>query len=204
LRELRKHQQIPLRRFERDFVNVMAQVLSVDLPSSAFDPSGWRIEFGESQTPLTRADRLNVFLAERTAGVSNTVEYLEETRGMDVEESLDHMIRCQVVELFRNQLMRPLMAMSGAAMGGAPQPAAVVQTRRSSRRRTSSRRMPTRTATRRRCLCHHDRSSSFGSLRARRRAGHKLVTTASARRATFNVSPSQRFLAQRACKASRT
>jgi hypothetical protein len=125
LRELRKHQQIPLRRFERDFAKVMAQVLSVDLPSMAFDPAGWRIEFGESQTPLSRADRLNLFLAERTAGVSNTVEYLEETRGMDVDQSLDHMIRCQVVEFFRHQLMRPLMAASGAAMGGAPQPAAI-------------------------------------------------------------------------------
>lgn len=115
LRELRKQQQIPLRRFEASLAKTMAAVLSVDLPSMSFDPSGWRIEFGEAQTPLTGNEALDVFTKARTAGVDNTIDFMMRSRpGMTEDQAIDQMERNIKVETMRNILMRPLQQIAGS------------------------------------------------------------------------------------------
>lgn len=121
LRELRMHQQVPLRRFERQLAKVMVAVLKKDEPSMAFDDTGWRIEFGEAQTPLSPMDALDLFLKARTAGTDNTVDYIKRSKpGMTDEQALVEMQHNIEVETARNILMRPLMQISGSL--GAEQP----------------------------------------------------------------------------------
>lgn len=119
LRELRLHQQVPLRRFEEHFVVVMAAVLLVDLPARAFDPTGFQLQFGEAQTPLSRKDELNLFIAGRTAGVDDTVDYLMRAHpGLDAERAEQLMLGHIAVETRRQIAMRPLQAVSGADNAG--------------------------------------------------------------------------------------
>lgn len=115
LRELRLQQQIPLRRFEHSFVLVMVAILEHDLPSMAFDPTGWRMEFGEAQTPLSMIDRMNLFIAQRAEGVSDTVEFLQALfPGMTAEEAMDQIQKHVAVETWRNAIMRPMQSISGS------------------------------------------------------------------------------------------
>lgn len=122
LREIRKHQQVPLRRFERDFAAVMAKILDGDMPESSFDLDGWRIVFGEFATPMSKIDELNVFLAARQAGVDDTIEYIKRTTGKDDDEAEAEMRAHILVETTRNRLMRPMEAMSGGAAKNVPDP----------------------------------------------------------------------------------
>jgi hypothetical protein len=131
LRELRKHQQVPLRRFERDFAIALAAVLRVDLPELAFSPDGWRIKFGESQAPLSRAERLKLFIAERTAGTTDTIEFLEEEHDMTPEEARAAIIVHAEVERFRQETTRGMPEGDSASTTGSddgkPKPAEDVQ-----------------------------------------------------------------------------
>jgi hypothetical protein len=123
LRELRKHQQIPLRRLEQRLALVMIAVLRVDDPSSPFlfEPSGWRIEFGDTQTPLDPVKETDLFIKQRAAGLDNTIAFLQRRRpGMSAEQALEQMIANVDVETARNQLMRPLQAISGSMGAAAP------------------------------------------------------------------------------------
>jgi hypothetical protein len=115
LRELRRHQQVPLRRFERLIAHVMTVVLDRDLPEKNFSDDGWRIEFGESQTPLSRTEEIDLFVKERTAGVDNTVDFIARRRpGMTDDQAQLQMERNIEVETARNELMRPLKEISGS------------------------------------------------------------------------------------------
>lgn len=120
LRELRKHQQVPFRRLEFQLAKVMAAVLAKDMSELAFDPSGWRIEFGEAQTPLSRTEQIDLFLKERAAGVDNTVAYIQRLRNCTWDQALDELERNVEVETARNVLMRPMAGQSGGDNGAAP------------------------------------------------------------------------------------
>lgn len=133
LKERRKHQQTPLRRFEKRFVIVTAAVLKSDMPELAFDPIGFWMEFGEPETQLSPADEHNLFLARRAAGLDNTVAFLMRLHpGMTEEQAEDELEKNIAAEAARSVLMRPTAAANGAAGGGinngggAPAPAAVV------------------------------------------------------------------------------
>lgn len=115
LREIRRQQQVPLRRFEKRFALVMAAVLAVDLPALAFDPTGWRIEFAESETPLSPMDEQVLFEKRRAAGVDNTVAFLmRKYPGLTHEGALEMIEQNVLVETERNRMMRPLMQISGS------------------------------------------------------------------------------------------
>ena len=115
LRELRLQQQVPLRRFEERFAKVMSAVLAKDLPSRSFSPDGWRIEFGEAQTPLSGSQEMDLFLKQRQAGIDNTAAFIQRRRpGMTLEQAESVMAENIIVELKRNELMRPLMQISGS------------------------------------------------------------------------------------------
>jgi hypothetical protein len=123
LREIRKQQQVPLRRFEQQLAVVMSKVLPVDLPEMAFDVDGWRIEFGESQTPLSGNEEMDLFIKQRAAGITNTVEFLQShSPGMDANQAEAKMLANISVETARVVAMRKLQAASGAMGSAAPDP----------------------------------------------------------------------------------
>lgn len=119
IRERRKKQIKIMRRFEARLIRVMARVAAVDLPAFAFDPTGFRIDFAETQTLLAKADRLALFETERRLGLTNTVEYLmnenpdidEATAWADIAENVE-------VETNRRVMMNDLIAAAGS-MGAA-------------------------------------------------------------------------------------
>jgi len=122
LREIRKHQQVPLRRFERDFAVVMSKILAKDMPGAEFAVDGWRIVFGEFSTPMSKIDELNVFLAARQAGVDDTIGFIKRTTGKDDDEAEAEMRAHIIVETLRNRLMRPMEAMAGGMAQNVPDP----------------------------------------------------------------------------------
>lgn len=115
LRELRLHQQIPLRRFERRLVDVMVAVLAADMPELVFDPTGWTIKFGEAQTPLSSNEAIDVFVKARQNGLTSTIEFLLDTRpGLTREQAIEMLTQNVQDELLRNEMMRPLQQISGS------------------------------------------------------------------------------------------
>ncbi len=124
LKERRRQQQTPLRRFEHQLAIVMSLVLKVDMPELEFSPDGWRMEFGESETPLAPLDEQTLFERRRTAGVDNTIAFLQRRHpGLTEEDAFKMLQANNLIETERVRLMRELMAMSGAL--GQPVPADV-------------------------------------------------------------------------------
>lgn len=125
LKELRRQQQLPLRRFEERFARVMAAVLTKDMPELAFDATAFRIEFAETATPLDPLKQLELFHQLRADGLTNSVEFLAEVLrpGLTPEEAAK-IIKANIdVETARNDWMRPLAAIAGSLARG-PSPAA--------------------------------------------------------------------------------
>lgn len=125
LREIRRQQQVPLRRFEKTFAIVMSKVLAVDLPAFAFIPDNWRIEFAESETPLDPVTEHTLFMQRRQAGLTSTVEFVQQKRpGLTDEDALALIQQNVTYETERVRMMKDFMAMSGAlganASDGAP------------------------------------------------------------------------------------
>jgi hypothetical protein len=115
LRELRLHQQIPLRKFERRLVDVMIAVLASDMPSLKFNPTGWTIRFGEAQTPLSASQAIDVFVKARQNGLTSTIEFLLDSRpGLTRDQAVSMLTQYVEDELLRNALMRPLQMISGS------------------------------------------------------------------------------------------
>ena len=114
LRELRLQQQIPFRRFEELLAHVISAVLKVDLPELAFDADGFRIKYGETQTPQTAVDKINTMLAGRAAGITDTVEFVMDENDLPEDEAVAAIAEHVARETWRNQIMRPLVAISGS------------------------------------------------------------------------------------------
>jgi hypothetical protein len=115
IRELRREQQTPFRIFERRFAEVMSKVCAVDLPDHTFKTDGWRIDFGEAQTPMTPTEELTLFEKERAAALDNTVAFLmRRNPDLTVDEALAQIETNIKVELERNRMMRPLAAVNGS------------------------------------------------------------------------------------------
>lgn len=115
LRELRKEQAQTYRVFERQLARVMAAVTAKDAPELGFTVDGWHIDFGESQTPLSERESLQLFLEKRAAGVDNTIDYV---RRLNPDLPDDESARAEIltnisVETWRVGEMRELQAMSG-------------------------------------------------------------------------------------------
>lgn len=124
LREKRREQQMVLRPFERELAETMAVVFRADMPEIAFEATGWQIDFGEAQTPLSPKEELERFEHERRLGLTNTIEYVM-SRNPDMDRSMAEkfVIGNVTAELWRNQVMRPLQKISGSM--GAQVPADV-------------------------------------------------------------------------------
>lgn len=125
LKELREHQQVPLRRFEMRFVFVMSVVMSKDLVAFNFEPAGFLLEFGSPETPLSKADSMNLFVSQRQAGIRNTPEYMAELFDIPLAEAQLRMEANYQAEKTRLLLAQPLAAISGG-MPNVSQPGSVV------------------------------------------------------------------------------
>jgi len=122
LKERRRQQQTPLRRFEFALAIVMSAVCKVDLPEAAFSTEGWRMEFGESETPLAPMDEQVLFEKRRAAGLDNSKAFLRRKYPGLTDDGAWAMITNNVlVETDRNMLMRPLMQISGSLRAGVPE-----------------------------------------------------------------------------------
>lgn len=120
LHQLRLRQQTPLRRFELGLARVMAAVLAKDMPDRAFSPAGWGMTFGESHTPLTRSEEIDLFVKERAATVDNTVDFLARRHRCSTEQAVDRMERNISMEESRNEMLRPLSAANGSPGAATP------------------------------------------------------------------------------------
>ncbi|HUR48202.1 MAG TPA: hypothetical protein VMY88_01545, partial [Acidimicrobiales bacterium] len=116
LRELRREQHPIFRLFERGFVKRLAAVCEKDADTAMrFDPEGFRLDFGEAQTPMTPAEEVTQFEKERAAGLDNTVEfYMRRNPDADEDMARTAILKNIEVETWRVGEMRELQAMSGA------------------------------------------------------------------------------------------
>lgn len=120
VRERRGKQEKIFRRFEERLAVVMAAVARQYAPELAFDPEGWRIDFGEIRVALSKKDRLDIYDRERKAGFTNPVAFMmEENPDLTAEQALDELVANVEVVTMHTELMRPLMAISGALGGNA-------------------------------------------------------------------------------------
>jgi hypothetical protein len=115
LKEIRRQQQQPLRRFEEQLAIVMSSVLKIDHPELAFEVRDWRIEFAESETPLDPIAEHDLFEKRRAAALDSTVAFLMRQRpGLTKEAALAIISENILNETDRNRLMRPLQSISGS------------------------------------------------------------------------------------------
>jgi hypothetical protein len=123
LRELRLQQQGMFRQFERQFVEVQAMVLARELPELAFDTTGWRIDFADPQTPLGRAEALEIFQKERQLTMTSTVEEMIRRNPDMTREQADTLIKLYVAEeQARIEDLRALSDISGGMSEQMPDP----------------------------------------------------------------------------------
>lgn len=119
LRELRREQQVPLRSFEKRFVEVQRMVLEKDLPELAFSTEGWSIDFGESQTPLSERESADLYEKQKALGLTNPVDFILEKNPDLSERAAKALLKRNVdLSLELEEMRRPLYALNGAL--GAP------------------------------------------------------------------------------------
>ena len=115
LKEIRRQQQIPLRRFEHRLALVMAAVLLVDDPARWFSAIGWRIEFAESETPLDPISEMTLFEKRTQAGLDNHVAFLQRRfPGLNAEAALEMISTNWTIKTELVRMSKDFMAESGA------------------------------------------------------------------------------------------
>lgn len=118
VRERRGKQEKIFRRFESRLAVVMAAVAQKWAPSLAFDPTGWRINFGEIRVSMSKAERLDLFEREKKALLTNSVAFkMSEDPDLTVEQAKTDIADNIAVETMIAVMTRPLAAVSGA-LGG--------------------------------------------------------------------------------------
>lgn len=126
LRELRR-QRIPImRQVERGLAEIQSAINANELPAHAFDATGWGIDFGEVQQPLTEAEADAVFEQRRRLGLTSTLDEIMK-RNPDIrshEEAATVMSLNIARETNRVIEMQALMAANGSmgSQSGEPTP----------------------------------------------------------------------------------
>jgi hypothetical protein len=124
LRKIRRQQIKTFRRAERVLARVIARVLEVDASDVAFTVEAFSIDFGEPQVLMSPGDRLDLFLKMRAAGLYSTVEYIR-LLNPDIRDDAEAWVLIAKFiddETKRNELMRPLQAVSGSMGAEVPDP----------------------------------------------------------------------------------
>lgn len=119
IRELRREQQPVFRRFERKFAALMSAILRVDDADRAFSTDAWRIDFGESQTPLTENEDLDLFEKKRRLALDNTVDYMVR-RNPDLTDELAEAALDRNIEIETDRVgkLKKLQQLQGGVDGG--------------------------------------------------------------------------------------
>ena len=121
VRERRRKQTKIHRRFEARLAVVMARVAEVDAPDLAFNPEGFRINFGEPKVVMGEKERLDLYEHRRRLGLSDPVSFrMSEDPDINEEDAWDELADHTENNLKHQEMQRPLQALSGSA--GAPDP----------------------------------------------------------------------------------
>jgi hypothetical protein len=130
LRELRRERILVLRDVEQQIAEIQSAVNANDLPEYAFDATGWSIDFGEVQQPLSETESDTVFENRRRLGLTNTLDEIRKRNpDLSTDKQAEDVLKRNVeIETLRIEIMRALMALSGSmgastediATGGKP------------------------------------------------------------------------------------
>jgi hypothetical protein len=121
LKALRAQRHRFLRPFEKRFAIVQSKVLAKDDPARAFDPAGWREDFGEALVTPSETEKLAVFEKKRGMGLDNSIAYLmRDNPDLTFEQAAAIVIENIDVETWRNRQMRPLQQISGSLGAALP------------------------------------------------------------------------------------
>jgi hypothetical protein len=122
VRERRRKQTKIMRRFEARLAVVMARVAEVDAPDLAFNPDGFRVNFGEPKVVMGEKERLELYEHRRRLGLADPVSFrMSEDPDIDEEGAWDELAEHTENNLKHQIMQRPLQALNGA--DGAPDPA---------------------------------------------------------------------------------
>jgi hypothetical protein len=120
LREIRRDQILDLRPVEREFAQIQSAVLSAAAHPLRFGFEGWRIDFGEIETPSDPMQALAYFEKRRQLGLTNTIEMiLKENPEFTEDDAYEALINNVRIESQRVEMMRALN-MSMAASSDEP------------------------------------------------------------------------------------
>ncbi len=115
IRERRGKQEKIFRRFEARLARVMAAVAKAYAPALAFDPDGWRVDFGEIRVAMSKRERLDLFERERKLKLTNTVAFkMSENPDIDATQAVDEIEGNIETETMLAVMSRPLAAVTGA------------------------------------------------------------------------------------------
>lgn len=116
VRERRRKQTKIMRRFESRLAVVMARVLEVDAPDLAFNPEGFRINFGEPKVVMSEKERLDLYEHRRRLGLSDPVTFrMSEDPDIDEGDAWDELAAHTENNLKHQEMQRPLQALNGSS-----------------------------------------------------------------------------------------
>lgn len=116
VRERRRKQTKIMRRFEARLAVVMAKVAEVDAPDLAFNPEGFRINFGEPKVVMSEKERLDLYEHRRRLGLADPVSFrMSEDPDIDEGEAWDELGEHTKNNLKHQMMQRPLQALNGSA-----------------------------------------------------------------------------------------
>ena len=110
LREVRRDQILDLRPVERQFAEIQSAVLTAAAHPLRFATDGWRIDFGEVETPQDPMQRLIYWEKLRQMGLTNTLDmHMVLNPEASEEDALEALIKNVQVEARRVEMQRALM-----------------------------------------------------------------------------------------------
>lgn len=115
LREIRRDQILDFRPFERELAVLLSDVLKAHGHAGAFEPKGWRIDFGESEIPRDPNARIQFYKAMEELDLMDRADMFqhenpEATRDEALEEIADN-------HIMRIERMRDFHASNPTAFG---------------------------------------------------------------------------------------
>lgn len=109
LREIRNDQILDYRAIEFDLADLMSRLLTTAAHPLAFSVDGWRIDFGELETPRDPLQRLAYWKELRSMGLANTIEFYRELNPEATNDQATAAIEANAqIEAARIRLFRSL------------------------------------------------------------------------------------------------
>lgn len=120
LREIRRNQLLDYRPLEADFAEIMSEVLIESSHPDRFSTDGWKIDFGEVETPQEPSQRISYWKELRGMGLMNTLDmYIQLNPEATIEEAREAIrinaeVEARRVELFRSLAVSPDASSDGS------------------------------------------------------------------------------------------